>query len=350
MEQVEVARRRLADGQAVGVGQAGGAVLGGEAGDVPGGAHRLLDRGGREVGAARVAAPLTGIDGDADRLVAVALDVLGLALAHRDREAHAFRNLGDRIARAERLGRRQRAVDQLAETFARIGEVGRRERPGGRRHLGSRVARRAEGSGQEAAAMITTPFPAPLAACEPAPNSPKPTRRRRRRRAPCTGATPEQDPAQGGFARAAVARRGAGRAVRRAARRPRPARAAARRAAGLPPHPQPRSAAPADAADRQAHARRRRRRRPPRRRRAPARPGPGFAGPAPGGALARRADRRRRGGDALRQRPSRHRHAAPAHAWSATRARMRRLRPSSAAAAPFASCSSSCARTRGTDA
>jgi hypothetical protein len=48
VEQVEVARRRGAGGEAVGVGQAGGAVLGGEAGDVPRRAHRLLDRRGEK--------------------------------------------------------------------------------------------------------------------------------------------------------------------------------------------------------------------------------------------------------------------------------------------------------------
>ena len=58
---------------------------------------------------ARVAAPLADVDGDADRLVAVALDVLGLALPHRHRQADAFGDLGDGIARAERLGGREAA-------------------------------------------------------------------------------------------------------------------------------------------------------------------------------------------------------------------------------------------------
>ena len=47
-------------------------------------------------------------------------DVLGLALAHRDREADPFGRLGDGIARAQRLRRRERAVDEFAEAFARI--------------------------------------------------------------------------------------------------------------------------------------------------------------------------------------------------------------------------------------
>jgi hypothetical protein len=136
VEQVEVAFRRCTGGEAVGVGQAGGAVLGGEAGNVPGGADRLLDGRRREVGAAGIAAALPRVDGDADRLVAVALDVLGLALAHRHRQAYAFGRFGDCIARPQCLGRRERAFDEVTEPFARIGEVRRGERPGRRGHVG----------------------------------------------------------------------------------------------------------------------------------------------------------------------------------------------------------------------
>ena len=120
MEQVEVAPRGCVVGQVGFVGQAGGRIFGGEAGDVVRGAHRLLERGAREVGRARVAAPLADVDGHADRLVAVALDVLGLALAHRDRQPDAFRDLGGRVARAERLGDIQTASSTSSRNCSRV--------------------------------------------------------------------------------------------------------------------------------------------------------------------------------------------------------------------------------------
>ena len=101
VEQVQVAvarRRRLR--HVVGIRQTGGGIFGGEARDVVGGPHRLLERRAREVGRARIAAPLPDVDGDADRLVAVALDVLDLALAHRYRQADSLRDLGRRVAGA----------------------------------------------------------------------------------------------------------------------------------------------------------------------------------------------------------------------------------------------------------
>ena len=124
VEEVEVEAGGRGVGQGVVLGQAGSLVLGGEARDVPRGAHRLLDRGWREIRCAGVAAPLAGVDRDAHRLVAVALDVLGLALAHRHREAHAFRHLGRRIARAELAGVREGQVDEFAELLARVREAG----------------------------------------------------------------------------------------------------------------------------------------------------------------------------------------------------------------------------------
>ena len=128
MEEIEVASCRRRVGEVGLVGQTRRRILGREAGDVVRGAHRLLERRRREVRRARVAAPLADIDRDADRLVAVALDVLGLALPHRHRQADAFRDLGDCVARAERLGGGEAAVDEGAELVARIGEAGRRRR------------------------------------------------------------------------------------------------------------------------------------------------------------------------------------------------------------------------------
>ena len=124
MEQVEVARQRLAERQVVGVGQAGGRVFGGEARDVVGGAHRLLERRAREIGGARVAAALADVDRDADRLVAVALDVFDLALAHRDRQPGAFRHLDAGIARAELLREMQARLRRAAGTARAIREAG----------------------------------------------------------------------------------------------------------------------------------------------------------------------------------------------------------------------------------
>src|SRR5439155_19320040 len=97
---------------------------GGEAGDVVGGTHRLLERGSREVRCARVAAALADVDRHTHRLVAVALDVLDLALAHRYRQPHAFGDFDAGVARAERLGERERVFDQLLEALARVGEAG----------------------------------------------------------------------------------------------------------------------------------------------------------------------------------------------------------------------------------
>ena len=318
----------------------------------------------REVGRARVAAPLADVDRDADRLVAVALDVLGLALAHRHRQADAFGDLGDGVARAERLGRRQ-ARRRRARGTARASRRSRKASASAprkrwpwwkRRWRAAREGRgdaacSAERDRAEAATMITTPFPAARRrSLPPMPERPPiPTRRSattRRRRRPRRARAAQQDAAQAGIARPAGARRGAARAARRSPRRrsASPSRCVdAIRAARA--HPQPRSAAAPDAADRQAHAHGRRRAGARRRRRAPARPRPRFARAAPGRALARRADRRRRGDDALR------RARIPAPTCSAcarscaTRARTQPPRPSSAAAAPIASCSSSSAST-----
>jgi hypothetical protein len=68
VEQVELA---LLGGDVGRVGQAGGRVLGGEAGDVVGRLHRAFQRGTRKVGGAGVAAALAQVDRHAQRLVAV---------------------------------------------------------------------------------------------------------------------------------------------------------------------------------------------------------------------------------------------------------------------------------------
>jgi hypothetical protein len=118
VEQVQVARPR-GRGQVVGIGQAGGRVFGGEAGDVVGRLHRLAQRRGGEVRGAGVAAALAQVDAHAQRLVAVALDVLEFALAHRHRQAHAFGDLGAGVAGAQLAGQGQGVFDDLLELLAR---------------------------------------------------------------------------------------------------------------------------------------------------------------------------------------------------------------------------------------
>ena len=85
---------RESPGQPIGVGQPGGGILGGVARDrqrlVDGGAHGVR----REVGGARVAAPLPDVHGEADALVAVVGDGLDLALAHGDALADRLRHVG----------------------------------------------------------------------------------------------------------------------------------------------------------------------------------------------------------------------------------------------------------------
>ena len=113
------------------VGQAGKRVFGREAGDVVGGLHGLLDGGFGEVRGAGIAPALAQIDGHAQRLVAVALHGLQLALAHADRQAAALGSLGARIRRPQLLGMLQSLVHQplekawlkLKPPAARIGPV-----------------------------------------------------------------------------------------------------------------------------------------------------------------------------------------------------------------------------------
>jgi hypothetical protein len=104
MDQVQVDRCLLRGGEIGLVGKPRRRVLGGEAGDVVGGLHRLLEGGAGEVRRARVAATLPEIDGDADRLVAIAFHVLEPALAHRHRQPGAFGHFHRRVARARRAG------------------------------------------------------------------------------------------------------------------------------------------------------------------------------------------------------------------------------------------------------
>ena len=88
---------------------------------------RSVDRLRREVGGARVAAPLPDVDGDADTLVAVVGDRLDLATAHGHALPDGLRNFGFGSGRAARLCRRE---DRLGDPL----ELGSRQwqtpRPG----------------------------------------------------------------------------------------------------------------------------------------------------------------------------------------------------------------------------
>jgi len=121
VEQMEVGKLV---GHVLGVGQAGHRVFGGEAGDVVGCLHRLAHRVGRKIGSGRVAAPLAQVDRDAQRLVAVALDVLQFALAHRHAQARAFGHLHAGVCRAQLPGVAQRHVGQGFELRPGVLEAG----------------------------------------------------------------------------------------------------------------------------------------------------------------------------------------------------------------------------------
>lgn len=102
MEQVQVAVA-VGGRDVLGVGQAGHRVFGREAGDVVGGLRRLLDGLAGKVGGAGIAPAVADVDGDTERLVAVALHRFELALAHADRQAAAFGGLGPGVGGPELL-------------------------------------------------------------------------------------------------------------------------------------------------------------------------------------------------------------------------------------------------------
>ncbi len=118
--EVAVARGRC---DVIGIGQAGHRVFGSKPGNVVGGLHGALDGGAREVGGARIAAPVADVDRHAERLVAVALHGFQLALAHAHRQATALGGLGAGIGGAELFRVRQRLVHELFKKRARIAEA-----------------------------------------------------------------------------------------------------------------------------------------------------------------------------------------------------------------------------------
>jgi hypothetical protein len=124
VEEVQFGPGRWIEGQVGFVRQAGELVLGREAGDVIGRTHRVADGLGREVRGAGIAAALAKVDRDAQRLVAVALDVLQLAQARRYRQPAALRHLGAGIAGAHLFRLGEGVFDPLLELFGAVGETG----------------------------------------------------------------------------------------------------------------------------------------------------------------------------------------------------------------------------------
>ncbi|MNT34762.1 hypothetical protein D3C72_1707600 [compost metagenome] len=120
MEQVQVLRVLL---EQVFLGQPGAIVLGGEAGDVVGGLGRGAQRRRREIGRAGVAAPLADHHRHANHLVAVLLDRLHLALAHRHRQAAAFGDLGGGVGRPKLACHAQHIGRHGLELVLGIGEM-----------------------------------------------------------------------------------------------------------------------------------------------------------------------------------------------------------------------------------
>ena len=93
-------------------------------GDVEGGLHGLANGRGGEVGGAGVAPALAEVHAHAQRLVAVALDVLEFAQTHRHRKAHALGHLDAGIGGSKAAGMGQGVLDHLLEGLAGICKTG----------------------------------------------------------------------------------------------------------------------------------------------------------------------------------------------------------------------------------
>ena len=110
-------------GQVGFIGQARCGVFCGEAGDIKRGAHSLLQRSARKIGRAGVAPALSRIDRDAQRFVAIALNVFHGPQTRRDRQTYAFRGFSRSVGRAEFAGKGQRIVHELREPVGRVGKA-----------------------------------------------------------------------------------------------------------------------------------------------------------------------------------------------------------------------------------
>ena len=119
------AQVRELGGQQVGVGQAGGRIGRGMAGDVPGGLDCFAQGLLGEIRGRGRAAALAGVDGQVERAVARLLDRLDIVLAHGNRQPQAFGDFGRGVAGAGLAGIGEHLLDQFGES-----RVVRRDRQG----------------------------------------------------------------------------------------------------------------------------------------------------------------------------------------------------------------------------
>src|SRR5262249_14471295 len=114
--------------QLVGVGQPGRVVLGRVARDRYRRVDSLLERGARKIRGAGVAAAhlrtVAEVHRDAERAVAVVLDGVGLALAHRDREAVRLGHVAVAAAGAGVFGALKHRLREALQLGAVEGEAG----------------------------------------------------------------------------------------------------------------------------------------------------------------------------------------------------------------------------------
>ena len=105
------------------VGQASHRIAGRKAGNVKSRLHGLLYGGAGKVAGRGIAPLVAQVDRDAQGLVAVALHVFKLALAHADRQAAALRGLRAGVGGANFFGVGQGGVDQVFKKVAAEAEA-----------------------------------------------------------------------------------------------------------------------------------------------------------------------------------------------------------------------------------
>jgi len=106
------------------IGQAGAIVLSREAGDIECRLDRLAQRLARKVGGAGVALALTGVDRDADTLVAVEFDGLDFVATHRHRLPETFGHIDLAGRRSLGPGVLEHILGELLQGGLGIGKCG----------------------------------------------------------------------------------------------------------------------------------------------------------------------------------------------------------------------------------
>ena len=87
----------------------------------------MLNRRLREIAGSGISPLLPNVDGDAQRLVAVALDVFKLALTHTNRQATALGRLSSGVGSTQFFSVRQCRVHQIFKKITAVAEpLGRR--------------------------------------------------------------------------------------------------------------------------------------------------------------------------------------------------------------------------------